>query len=87
MDTKKRDEMFQRSGEVESTDPLLAFIYVMLRNGAGPGVVHDALENMTDGTMRYTNGWLAEYAKYVAEKMRNYDLNVGEKEVKEEPRE
>jgi len=87
MDTRKRDEMFQRSGEVESTDPLLAFIYVMIRNGAGPGVIFDALDNMTDETMRYTNGWIAEYAKYVTEKMRKYDLNIGEKEIKEETHE
>jgi len=74
MDTKNRDEMFQKSGEIELSDPLVAFLYVMLRNGAGPGVIHEALENMTNQPMRYTNGWLAQYAKYVAEKMRGFNL-------------
>ena len=74
MDTKDRDEMYKKSGEVELSDPLVAFLYVMLRNGAGPGVIHEALENMTNQPMRYTNGWLAQYAKYVAEKMRGFSL-------------
>ena len=78
MDPKERDEMYKASGEIESTDPLLAFLYVMLRNGAGPGVIHEALENMTDQPMRYTNGWLAQYAQFVADKMRGFNLQDGE---------
>lgn len=53
-----------RSGSVDSSDPLVAFFYTLMRNHVTPGVIE---EMMIDGLdepreVQYSNGWLASYA-------------------------
>lgn len=59
----------EQSGKVESRDPLVAFLYNLMRDHVPPGIVGELLtkSRMTekDG-YDFTNGWLAQYAIHLA---------------------
>jgi hypothetical protein len=61
-------EMRDRSGSVASEDPLVSFLYVLMRDVAPPGVIEE-LVGSRELTI-FTNGWLANYAKDIAERLR-----------------
>lgn len=57
----------KRSGEVDSSDPVVAFLYILMRDHLSPGKVEKVvLEHCSGGKHIFTNGWLAEYAKDIA---------------------
>lgn len=65
-----------RSGEVNSDDSLVAFLYILMRDHLTPGVVEEIILNhvvgpLGPGERQFTNGWLASYAKDVAEQLRS----------------
>ncbi len=67
----EQENLRKLSGSVDSSDPLVDFLYHLMRDHLPPGAVstlaHDAT---TRRKMRevnaYTNGWLANYARYLA---------------------
>lgn len=67
-----------RSGEVNSDDSLVAFLYVLMRDHLTPGLVEEIILNHVavggptpwSPERQFTNGWLASYAKDVAERLR-----------------
>lgn len=62
-----RDDLREVSGHVSSADPLVNFLYLLMRDEVTPGVVAKILEDSIDEeTTVFTNGWLASYAGYVA---------------------
>jgi hypothetical protein len=59
------------SGNVKSNDPLVAFLYNLMRDHLPTGVVAEimkaALDNKEDNpTYVFSNGWLAQYCIYIA---------------------
>jgi len=70
----------ERSGFVTSNDKLVDFFYVLLRDHVPPGIVEyimiqiDKEKQMNDlkhvDKTSYTNGWLASYAKDIAERLK-----------------
>jgi len=61
----------QRSGTVNSEDPLVSFLYELMRDHVTPGDIEKVLQHSEDkGETQYTNGWLAEYAKDIANRLR-----------------
>lgn len=70
----RNNELYEKSGKITSSDPLVSFLYVVMRNGCPTGVVEQAMMEMSDEEIQYTNGYLAEYSKYIASKMRNFDI-------------
>jgi len=56
------EAMRERSGSVSSSDPLVALLYWLMRDGhLSPGKVESVLLKLTPGMeYQYTNGWLAE---------------------------
>lgn len=60
-----------RSGSVNDKDPLVTFLYILMRDHLPTGIVEEIVEKHTyhDG-MTYTNGWLAEYAQDLAERLK-----------------
>ena len=70
MKDKNIERMREASGKFESDDILTDFFYVLLRNGCPIGVIEEALEEASDKPTVFTNGWLGEYAQYIAKRFR-----------------
>lgn len=65
--------MRERSGAVDSEDPLVSFLYILLRDHLPSGVIEGImLEHVQYGQSdsHFTNGWLANYCKDLAERLR-----------------
>ena len=59
------------SGSVASTDPLVAFLYDLMRDFISPGDVEKIIEsNYGEKEFHFSNGWLANYAKNIVEALR-----------------
>ncbi len=64
---KSRDTLLKEaSGTVTSDDPMVGFVYDLLRDYVRPGDMERAVENnLYKGTCTFSNGWLANYAKNI----------------------
>jgi hypothetical protein len=75
MNKELNSELRQESGVVKYSDTLTDFLYELLRDHVTPGdvqiILAHALEDKKHNPVVYSNGWLAEYAHYVAEKINN----------------
>jgi len=73
---KYKEEMLNRTGNVSSEDPLVGFLYILMRDHILPGDLEKImLEHVTPSygcEASYTNGFLARYAKDIAERL-NYE--------------
>lgn len=64
------EAMRARSGRVTSEDPLVCFLYLLLRDHVTPGTVEEIMRNVNPEVESvFTNGWLAEYAKDIAKRL------------------
>lgn len=64
------DRLREASGEVEIVqDRLTAFLYELMRDLVPPGRL-EALVRNAEPDVVYTNGWLANYARDMAERLR-----------------
>lgn len=77
----------ERSGEVTSNDPMVAFLYVLMRDHLPPGVVAELVNSsqpehrdvlVDDGQhlmtcFAFTNGWLARYAEDLVDRLKKID--------------
>lgn len=67
----KQQALFERSGRVAHTDPLVSFLYDLMRDHVPPGIVEGLLDDHQDPIeTTFTNGWLARYAEDVAVRLR-----------------
>jgi len=65
------EEIRERSGEVNSEDPLVSFLYILMRDHLPTGVVEGIMkDHVPDQVVKFTNGWLANYAKDIAERLK-----------------
>lgn len=58
-------EMRKRSGDVDSSDPVVALLYVLLRDYMPAADIEKAIQIVAsdaDARFEFTNGWLANYA-------------------------
>jgi len=71
--TERNSELREASGTITYTDPLTAFFYLLLRNELAAGkveaLVSEAVNSAEECT--FTNGWLAQYANNLAERIKN----------------
>ena len=59
------------SGEVESTDPLAAFLYLLTRDHLTPSTVEEIMGRLSGKLSTvFSNGWLAQYAMDVADRLK-----------------
>lgn len=64
------EKMYQRSGEVSYTDPLVGFLYTLMRDYVPTGIVEEITLEVGPEPTHYSNGWLAQYANDLAERLR-----------------
>ena len=63
----------QRSGQVSSSDPLVIFLYVLLRDHVTPGHIEELMKtnlNHNGEVCQFSNGWLATYAMDIASRLK-----------------
>lgn len=61
--------LFERSGQVTSTDPLVSFLYDLLRDELPAGAVERLVQEAAV-PVTMTNGYLARYAEDLAARLR-----------------
>jgi hypothetical protein len=71
----KNKELFEESGEVSypGSDKLTTLCYHLLRDCTCAGALEEALreaETNCDEDITYTNGYLAKYAKHLADRIK-----------------
>lgn len=67
-------DMRARSGNVDSTDPLVSFLYILMRDHLPIADVESIMINHVEYGMsdtQFTNGWLANYCKDIAARLKN----------------
>jgi hypothetical protein len=67
---RRMDGIRERSGKVESDDPLVSFLYQLMRDHLALGIVESLMADAERQPSLFTNGWLANYAKDMAERLR-----------------
>ena len=67
------DKLREKSGCIKSDNPLVCFLYLLMRDELPAGVVTaKVIESLSIKEENvYTNGYLANYAKYLAKELRN----------------
>lgn len=58
-----------RSGSVDHTSRLVSFLYSLMRNHLPAGAVEGLVQEASNPNVRYTNGWLANYAIDLAKRL------------------
>jgi hypothetical protein len=58
--------LYLRSGEEVSDDPLVSFLYDLMRDHVAPGIVERIVINSPAKRTKFSNGYLAKYAKDLA---------------------
>lgn len=67
----------ERSGEVNSQDPLVSFLYILLRDHVPAGVVEGIMQNhveVAEINTEFCNGFIARYARDVAARLTPQEL-------------
>ena len=60
-----------RSGMINSSDKLVAFIYSLLRDHISAGIIEQLVRDAEiDAESQYSNGWIAQYAQDLASRLR-----------------
>lgn len=66
----KAQELRERSGEFDSSDPLVSFLYELMRDRLPAGVVEQIVNQSPPMRIQFTNGYLARYAQDIADRLR-----------------
>ncbi len=69
--TSENESLRYRTGEVKDDDPLVNFLYLLMRDHLSTGVVEGIVQSdLQRGTLsEYTNGHLARYAQDLAARL------------------
>lgn len=75
------EEMRLMSGDVSDDRPLVALLFVLMRDHITPGAMETIFENhvaVANGQkQRYSNGWLAKHAQDLARRIEKLDKARG----------
>jgi hypothetical protein len=74
-DRKNNRALRKKSGKVNDTDPLVTFLYLLMRNDMSTGKVEELVREATividgDRESAFSNGYLAQYAQHLAKRLR-----------------
>jgi hypothetical protein len=73
---KVNNELRERSGSITSTDPLVSFLYELLRDHLPAADVEHLVRNASSEPTTYSNGYLANYAIDLATRLREAKKKV-----------
>lgn len=60
---EEAEEMRARSGSIDSSDPVVALLYILMRDHLPIADVEEAAQQVYGGeAFQFSNGWLASYA-------------------------
>lgn len=63
-------EMRAASGRIDDDRPLVAFLYCLVRDHIPSGQLDQLIDDVQRADVhQFTNGWLAEWAKYTADRL------------------
>lgn len=68
--TKPKFTIRERSGHMDSDDPLVQFLYLVLRDKILPADIEEIMKQIPDGQTEFSNGWLAMYAIDIARRLK-----------------
>ena len=73
-DNPKMLEIHNASGQYCNDDIMVALLYRLMRDEVTPGVVEGVVQDIihhkeTEGDICFTNGWLAQYAANIIERL------------------
>lgn len=83
--TSKNDAVRARSGAVDSSDPLVTFLYILLRDHLPAGTVEAIVDHATPKkrtVSRFSNGWTAQHAIDIARRLRRQRPRPSANDVK-----
>lgn len=69
LDMSEQDDLEARSGNITYDSKLVGFLYDLLRDHLTAGVVEKLVQESQVSEVSYSNGWLAQYAKDLAERL------------------
>lgn len=70
-DNKINNQIRDDSNCIIINDKLVSFLYEIIRDHLPPGKVEEIVKNSEfEGDTKYSNGWLAKYAEYLAKRLR-----------------
>jgi hypothetical protein len=71
---KRTENLREESGNFISTDPLVSFLYLLMRDHLPTGDVEELFQTSIETpNSLYTNGWLAKYAENLANGLKTSD--------------
>jgi len=73
---KSHDNMRLASGKFTSRNKLIVFLYLLGRDRLPLGLIEgimEQVEGMSSEEVVYTNGWLAQWAEYTADRLGEND--------------
>ena len=62
--------LYQDSGKVCSNDPVVSLLYDLLRDHIQPGDMENLVHNTSSQMTYYSNGWLAQYAINIRDRLK-----------------
>lgn len=67
---KLNKKIREASNSFQSIDKLTHFLYLLMRDELSTGKVEEMVRESTNGSITYTNGWLAQYANYLSNELK-----------------
>lgn len=64
------NKLRERSGCIISDDPLVSFLYELMRDYLTPGTIEEMMLDIDKVPVAFSNGWLASYAIDLANRLR-----------------
>jgi hypothetical protein len=71
------NELRERSGKVGYDSKLVSFLYQLMRDHVPPGVIEEVANQSVESEVEYSNGWLAQYANDIANKLSSGQSSSG----------
>lgn len=59
----------EASGSITINSKLVSFLYQLMRDHVPAGEIESLMMNSSEPDVLYTNGWLAKYAEYIANRL------------------
>lgn len=71
MTNSNNDLLREESGNITINSKLVSFLYELMRDHLPAGIVQELVNNsINNDDVIYTNGYLAKYAEYLANKLK-----------------